>query len=202
MTTAMLDSELQSSNQAGQASKRFGRSAEHEQVGLNLMQEVRSEETALKIVELKIQDMKDRLEPKASRTRQAVDQTTVSVDSLYTQLYERPFPASDAAIISNHAMFLILCLVFVPVAVISLSGHISTLQQLGLGTAPAFLFGASLTIAVAGTGHFAFRKLVHGDSLFFNVAALACFALCAYGLWEFAQSRNLISSYSGERGIR
>ena len=163
---------------------------------MNLMQEVRSEETALKIVELKIQDMKDQLEPEVSRTRQALDQTTASVDSLYTQLYERAFPASDAAIISNHTMFSILCLMFIPVAIISMAGHISTLLQLGLGTVPAFLFGVSLTIAVAGAGHFAFRNLVHGDSLFFNLAALACFALCAYGLWEFAQSRNLISSYS------
>lgn len=110
--------------------------------------------------------------------------------SLWSHLYDRPIPASDAAILGLRITAGILAVLILISAVASVAGHVTTFYLSGAGAALSLLIGVPLTGLALASGYQLFEKILRRHWTLEAVVVLAASLLAFWGFFQMAQTRG------------
>lgn len=161
-----------------------------EALGYRTMVETGDELATRDICGLHIHAFADELKPKLSHISAAIQQTKARGHALFSHLYDRHEPVSDARMLGLAITAGILVVMILVALVASVGGHAVTFYLVGSGLPVSLLLGATLTGIATASGYQAYEKiLVHHKAAEGIVALVAC-ALCFWGLFQMAQARG------------
>jgi hypothetical protein len=130
------------------------------------------------------------LKPKLLRLSSAIQQTKGKRQSLWSHLYDRPEPVSDAKMLGSAIAAGILSVTIFVALVASVGGHAMTFYLFGSGFAVSVILGLALTGIATVSGWQAYEKIFVRHKVAEGIVVLVAFVLCFWGLMQMAQARG------------
>ena len=161
-----------------------------EQLGYQTMVETGNEEITKEICALHIHALADELKPELSRLSSDIEQKKDSRRALWSHLYDRHVPVSDAKILGLAIAASILVGLILVASVASVGGHAMTFYLFGFGLPISLILGVALTGIATASGYQAYEKILVRHKAVEGIAILAAFALCFWGLVQMTQARG------------
>lgn len=161
-----------------------------EELGYQTMVETGNEEITKEICALRLHAFADELKPELLRLSSDIEQKKGRRQSLWSHLYDRQVPASDAKILSLAITAGILAVLVVVALVASVGSNAMTFYLFGLGLPISLVFGVGLTGIAIASGYQAYEKILRRHWLAEGVVILAAFALFFWGVLQMAQARG------------
>jgi hypothetical protein len=161
-----------------------------EALGYRTMIETGDEIATREICGLHLHAFADELNPELSHLSSAIRQTKARGHALFSHLYDRHEPVSDAKMLGLAMTEGILAAMILVALVASVGGHTMTFYLFGSGLPVSLLLGATLTGIATASGYQAYESiLVHHKAAEGIIALVAC-VLCFWGLLQMAQARG------------
>ena len=161
-----------------------------EALGYKTMVETGDEMITKEICGLHIHAFADELKPELSRLSSVIQQTKGRRQALWSHLYDRHVPVSDAAMLGLTIAAGILAVMIVVASVASVGGHAMTFYLFGSGLPISLVLGVALTGIATASGYQAYEKILARHKVAEGIVILAAFALCFWGLLQMAQARG------------
>jgi hypothetical protein len=161
-----------------------------EELGYKTMVETGNEAITREICGLHIHALADEIKPELSRLSSVIQQTKAGWQALWSHLYERHEPVSDAKMLALEIAAGILAVMILVASVASVGGHTMTFFLFGSGLATSLVLGVALTGIATGSGYQAYEKILVRHKVAEAIVILAAFALCFWGLLQMAQARG------------
>ena len=161
-----------------------------EELGHKTMVETGDEAITKGICGLHIHAFADELKPELSRLFSGIQQTKGRRQALWSHLYDRHVPVSDAAMLGLTIAAGILAVMIVVASVASVGGHAMTFYLFGSGLPISLVLGVALTGIATASGYQAYEKILVRHKVVEGIVILAAFALCFWGLLQMAQARG------------
>jgi hypothetical protein len=156
------------------------------------MTEVGNEMSAWEICALYLQAFAHKLQPEIAQIAGRISEVRGHWQALWTHLYDRQVPVTDAALVSKAIEVMILSALVIVVTIASVATHSIMFSLTGRWLPVSLLLGVALTGLTAAIGYQAHKRLL---SLHRGVEALvitAATALCFWGLVEIAIARGTL----------
>ena len=169
------------------------RHVNYEQLGYQTMMETRSVERAKGICGLHVHALADELQPDLVRCQTESDELRLRGQALCAHLYQRPIPASDAAMIGLNIMLWFLVLLCGVTFIASAASHGLTFHFFGWSVPLSVAVGLTLTALAAAVGHQIYEKVLLTRPVLQSLVAVASFALCFWGLFQLAEARSTMT---------
>ena len=131
-----------------------------------------------------------RISEELSHLSSAIQQSKARAHALFSHLYDRHEPVSDAKMLGLAITACILIVMILVAAVASGGGHTMTFYLFGSGLPVSLLLGATLTGIATSSGYQAYEKILVHHKAAEGIIALAACALCFWGLFQMAQARG------------
>jgi hypothetical protein len=161
-----------------------------EELGYQTMVETRDEVIAKDICGLHIHALALELNPQLLRLSSDIEQKKGRWQSLWSHLYDRHTPVSDAKILGLAIAAGILAVMVVVASVASVGGHAMTFCLSGSGLPISLILGLVFTGIATASGYQAYEKIFVRHKAAEGIVILAAFALCFWGLLQMAQARG------------
>jgi hypothetical protein len=161
-----------------------------EELGCKTMVETGNEEITKEICALHIHAFADELKPELSRLSSDIEQKKDRRRALWSHLYDRHVPVSDAKIMGLAIAASILAVMIVVASVASMGGHAMTFYLFGSGLPISLILGVALTGIATASGYQAYEKILVRHKVAEGTVIIAAFALCFWGLVQMAQARG------------
>ncbi len=161
-----------------------------EELGYQTTLETGDEMVAKDICGLHIHAFADELKPEISQLASTIQQTKGRRQALWSHLYDRPIPVSDAAMLAQAVGVGILGIMMLVAAVASVGGHTTTFYLFGSGLWVSLMLGVALTGVATAAGYQAYEKIFVHHRMAEAIVILAAFVLCFWGLIQMAQARG------------
>ena len=161
-----------------------------EELGYQTMVETGDEMITRNICWLHIHAFADELKPKLSRLSSVIQQAKDRRQSLWSHLYDRHEPVSDATMLGLTVARGILVVMIVVASVASAGGHAMTFYLFGSGLAISVVLGVALTGIATASGYQAYEKILVRHRVAEGIVILTAVALCFWGLLQMAQARG------------
>jgi len=161
-----------------------------EELGHQTMVETGNEMIAKEICGLHIQAFADELKPELSRLSSDIEQKKGRRQSLWSHLYDRHAPVSDAKILGLAIAAGILALMIIVALVASVGSHAMTFYLFGFGLPVSLILGVTLTGIATTSGYQAYEKIFVRHKATEVIVIFAAFALFFWGLLQMAQARG------------
>jgi len=165
---------------------------DYEDLGYRTMLETGDQTHARNICGLHIHAHEDELRPEMSALTTAIQQVKSQRQALWSQLYDRHAPVSDAAMLGKTISADALAVMVVLAAIASIGGHFMTFYLTGTGAVVAMVLGLGITGLAAIAGHQTHEKILIHYRALEAVLITAAFVLCFWGLFEIAQARGTV----------
>jgi hypothetical protein len=166
------------------------RRIDFETLGYNTMMETGDEMITRDICALHIHAFVDELQPELARFSFDIRQTKGRRQALWSHLYDRNQPVSDAKMLGLAITRGILAVMIVVAAVASVGGHAMTFYLFGSGLFISLVLGIALTGVATASGYQAYEKILMRHRAAEAMVILAAFVLCFWGLLQMAQTRG------------
>lgn len=170
------------------------RHSDYEQLGYETMRETKSEQLAKQICALRLQALRDELHPQEKRCEDQMAEKRLRGQALCDQIYRRPMPVSDRAMVGMSIGLLLLVVLFGLTFVSSAVSHTITFAMFGWSLTVSAIVGMTVTVLAAAVGYQVFETMLLRNRLFHGLIAAASFALCFWGLVQLAQARGAMTS--------
>jgi hypothetical protein len=161
-----------------------------EELGFKTMLETQNEQRTKEICGLHISAYDDEIQPAIAAFNSEIEESIHQRHSLWTHLYDRPVPASDAWMLARGVGLGMLAVLFLVAFVTSAAGHMTTFYLFGLGWFTSGILGISLTGLTSATGHLAYEKFLNKYEKAQAVLVLSALLLCFWGLFQLAEARS------------
>jgi hypothetical protein len=161
-----------------------------EALGYKTMVETGDEVITKDICGLHIHAFADELKPELSRLSSVIQQTKGRRQALWSHLYDRHVPVSDAAMLGSAIAAGILAVMILVASFASVGGHAMTFYLFGSGLPISLVLGVALTGIATASGYQAYENILAGHKAAEGIVILAAFALCFWGLLQMAQARG------------
>jgi hypothetical protein len=161
-----------------------------EELGYRTMVETGDEMITKDICGLHLHAFADELKPKLSRLSSTIQQTKVRRQALWSHLYDRHVPVSDAAMLGLTIVAGIFAVMIVVASIASVGGHTMSFYLFGSGLVISLVLGVALTGIATASGYQAYEKILVRHKVAEGIVILAAFALCFWGLFQIAQARG------------
>jgi hypothetical protein len=161
-----------------------------EALGYEMMLETGDEVITRDICGLHIHAFADELKPELSRLSSLIQQARGRRQSLWSHLYDRREPVSDAAMLGLAIASGILVLMIMVASVASVGGHAMTFYLFGSGLLISLVLGVALTGIATASGYQVYEKVLVRHNAAEGVVIVAAFVLCFWGLLQMAQARG------------
>jgi hypothetical protein len=161
-----------------------------EELGFRTMLETQNEQTTKEICSLHLSAHQDALEPAMAALNSKIEEAAHQRQSLWTHLYDRPDPASDAWMLTRGIGIGLLAVLFFVVFLTSAAGHMTTFYLFGLGWFTSVILGLSLTGLTTAAGHLAYEKILIRHEMSQIVVIASALLLCFWGLFQLAEARS------------
>ncbi len=168
----------------------FEKERNFEELGFKTMLEIQNEQRVKEICGLHISAYNDEIQPSISALNSEIEESNHQQHSLWTHLYDRPVPASDAWMLARGVGLALLAVLFFVAFVTSAAGHMTTLYLFGLGWFTSAILGISLTGLTTATGHLAYEKLLSRYEKLQAALIVSALVLCFWGLFQLAEARS------------
>lgn len=166
------------------------REVDFEELGFKTMIETQNEQRTKEICGLHLSAYRDEIQPAISALGAEIEESTYQRHSLWTHLYDRPVPASDAWMLARGIGIGLLSILFLVAFVTSAAGHMTTFYLFGLGWFTSGILGISLTGLTTATGHLAYEKLFVRYEKVQAALIVSALVLCFWGLFQLAEARG------------
>ncbi len=166
------------------------RKIDFEALGYQTMAETGDEAIATSICANDIHALALGLTPRLSRLSFDIEQMKNRWQSLWSHLYDRHTPASDAAILSLRIGAGIFAALILVSAAASVAGHVTTFYLSGAGAALSLLIGVPLTGLALASGYQLFDKILRRQWTLEAIVVLAASLLASWGFFQMAQTRG------------
>jgi hypothetical protein len=161
-----------------------------EALGYKTMVETGDEMITRGICGLHIHAFADELKPELARLSFAIQQTKGKRQALWSHLYDRHEPASDATMLGLGITAGILAVMIVAAALASVGGHAMTFYLFGSDLAISLILGMAVTGIATASGYQAYEKILVRHKVAEGIVVLAACVLCFWGLLQMAQARG------------
>jgi hypothetical protein len=161
-----------------------------EGLGYQTMVETGDEAITKDICGLHIHAFAEELKPELSRLSSVIQQTKRRRQALWSHLYDRHEPVSDAKMLGLAIAAGILAVMIAVASVASVGGHAVTFYLFGSGPVVSVVLGAALTGIATASGYQAYEKILVRHKVAEGTVILAAFVLCFWGLLRMAQARG------------
>ena len=161
-----------------------------EALGYKTMVETGDQIATRDICGLHIHAFADELKPELSHLSSAIQRTKARGHALFSHLYDRHEPVSDAKMLGLAMTAGILVVMILVALVASVGGHAVTFYLFGSGLPVSLLLGATLTGIATASGYQAYEKILAHHKAAEAIIVLAACALCFWGLLQMAQARG------------
>jgi hypothetical protein len=161
-----------------------------EALGYQTMVETGDEVITRGYLRLHIHAFADELGPELLRLSSAIQERKGRRQALWSHLYDRPVPVSDATMLGLAVAKGILAVMTFVALVASVGGHVMTFYLFGSGLPISLVLGVALTGIATACGYQAYEKILAGHRFGEGFIVLAAFALCFWGLLQMAQARG------------
>jgi hypothetical protein len=161
-----------------------------EALGYRTMVETGHELATRDICGLHLQAFADELQPEVSRISSAIQLVKGRQHALWSHLYDREEPVSDAAMLGVAVAAGLLGLMILVAVLASLAGHTMTFYLFGSGLPVSLILGVALTGITTAAGYQAYEKVLVHHKVAEIIVILAAFVLCFWGLLQMAQARG------------
>ena len=161
-----------------------------EELGFKTMVETQNEQRTKEICGLHISAYDDEIQPAIAALNSEIEESTHQRHSLWTHLYDRPVPASDAWMLARGVGLGLLAILFFVAFATSAAGHMTTFYLFGLGWFTSGILGISLTGLTTATGHLAYEKFLNRYEKAQAALVLSALLLCFWGLFQLAEARS------------
>jgi hypothetical protein len=166
------------------------RRIDFEDLGYRTMVETGDEMITKDICGLHIHAFADELSPELSRLSSVIQQTKGRRQALWSHLYDRHVPVSDAAMLGLAIAAGILAVMIFVAAIASVGGHAVTFYLFGSGLPISLILGLALTGIATASGYQAYEKILVRHNVTEGIVILAAFVLCFWGILQMAQARG------------
>jgi hypothetical protein len=170
-------------------------STDFEHLGYETALQSRDQTAAEQICGLHIHAFADELQPEISDLDGRIDTNLARTRALYSHIYDRPLPVSDAAMLAHDHAVPVLIMLSAIAGIASVISHGMTFFLMGMGIW-AVVIGIGMTGVAVVAGHQLFESLLvqHKQLKALTVALVAC--LCFWGLLEIAMTRTALVAKS------
>ena len=166
------------------------RSTDFEELGYRTMVETGDELVTRDICGLHLHAFADELKPEISRLSSAIQQIKGRRQALWSHLYDRHIPVSDATMLGLTIAAGILAVMILVASVASVGGHAMTFYLFGSGLPISLVLAVALTGIATASGYQAYEKIFVHHKIAEVIVILFAFALCFWGLIQMAQARG------------
>jgi hypothetical protein len=166
------------------------RRTDFEALGYQTMVETGDEIITRDICGLHIHAFADELKPELSRLSSVIQQMKGRRQALWSHLYDRHEPVSDATMLGLTIAAAILAVMIFVASIASVGGHAMTFYLFGSGLPVSLVLGVALTGIATASGYQAYEKILVRHKAAEGIVILVAFALCFWGLFQMAQARG------------
>ena len=164
-----------------------------EALGYQTMVETGDEMITRNICGLHIHAFADELRPELLRLFSTIQQRKCRRQALWSHLYDRHEPVSDAKMLGLAIATGILAVMICVALLASVGGHAMTFYLFGSGLPVSLILSVALTGIATACGYQAYEKILAGHKVGEGLVVLAAFALCFWGLLQMAQARGTMA---------
>jgi hypothetical protein len=161
-----------------------------EELGYRTMVETGDEAITKEICGLHIHALGDQLNPELSCLFSVIQRMKGRWQALWSHLYDRHVPVSDAKILGLTIASCILAGLIFVTAVASVGSHAMTFYLFSSGLLISLVLAVALTGIATASGYQAYEKILVRHKAGEGIVILAAFVLCFWGLLQMAQARG------------
>jgi hypothetical protein len=168
------------------------RDKDFEQLGHDTMLEMGDENAAKRVCALELHAYEQALRPEIEKIRVEIQELKHRDMALHAELYDRPIPVSDAAMLVHSIGERVLLFLAVLAGLASLAGNLVLFFLLGFGMLVSLVLALGATAFPLVVGHLAYEKIVAQHKALQVALILGILALSIAGLLQFGQARRAV----------
>jgi hypothetical protein len=161
-----------------------------EEFGFQTMLHSDDEDRAKNICGLHLHAYADQLQPEISSLNSEIEHNKHHGLALHAQLYDRPIPVNDAAMLTHSLTSRTLLVLTVLAAIACFAGNTTTFYLFGFGPLLTLLMAAGTTALPLVVGHLAYERILAGHKGLQAAVIVVAVALCFGGLFQLAEARR------------
>ncbi|MGI9102211.1 MAG: hypothetical protein ACR2IF_07175 [Terriglobales bacterium] len=165
------------------------RKIDFEEVGFRAMMQTQDESLARGSCQPRLIALGNSIKPAVLSLGSEIKEAKDRAAALWAQLYDRPIPVSDLAMLATRIFAAALECLLALALLASLCGQALTFYFFGFGVLLSAVVAIAFTGIAVATGHQAFERMFIRYQLLADAVILAGFVLCFWGLFQVAQSR-------------
>src|ERR1700723_3000611 len=170
-----------------------------EQLGFDRMLEAGDENLAKHACALELYAYEQALRPEIQETGSEIQELRHKDTALHAELYDRPIPVSDAAMLVHSMGERVLLFLAVLAGLASLSGNLVLFFLLGFGMLVSVVLALGATAFPLVVGHLAYERIVARHKALQIALILGILSLSVAGLIQFGQARRAVVDKMGEK---
>ncbi len=170
-----------------------------EELGYMAMLEAGDESRAKQVCALELHAYEQALQPEIAETISKIQELKNRHAALHAQLYDRPIPVSDAAMLVYSLRARTLLVLAVLAGVASLAGNLTIFYLFGFGMLVTLILAVGATALPLAVGHLAYEKIVAQHKVLQGALILGVLALSIAGLMQLGQARKAAVDKAAEK---
>jgi len=171
-----------------------------EELGYKAMLEAGDESRAKQACALELHAYEQVLRPEIAEIGSEIQELKNRDFALHAQLYDRPIPVSDTAMLVRSMGARVLLVLAVLAGVASLAGNLTLFYLFGFGMLVTLVLAVGATALPLAVGHLAYEKIVAQHKALQGALILGVLALSIAGLMQLGQARKAVVDKAAEKG--
>jgi hypothetical protein len=163
-----------------------------EQLGFDTMLETGDENVAKQVCALELHACEQALRPEIEKIRVEIQELKHRDRALHAELYDRPIPVSDAAMLVHSMGERVLLILAILAGFASLAGNLVLFFLLGFGIPVSLVLALGATAFPLVVGHLAYEQIVARHKALQVILILGILVLSVAGLLQFGQARRAV----------
>jgi hypothetical protein len=163
-----------------------------EEFGRNTMLECNDEAKALEISQNHLRSFALEHKPKIDRLNDELKETCNRANSLHEELYARPIPVHDAAMLTHSHHVKIVLALAVLAALAGIGSNAAMFIYLDWGVLGALLAAIVITVLPLGLGHLFFEKVLAEHKIAQLVVIVLIAVFTGSAVYQFGQARRMV----------
>jgi hypothetical protein len=172
-----------------------------EEFGCDKMLESGDENVAKHACALELHAYEQALRPEIQKIGSEIQELKHKDTALHAELYDRPIPVSDAAMLVHSMGERVLLLLAILAGLASLAGNLVLFFLLGFGILVSVVLALGATAFPLVVGHLAYEKIVARHKALQVALILGILALSVAGLIQFGQARRAVVDKMTEKSM-
>jgi hypothetical protein len=163
-----------------------------EEFGYEKMLESGDENLAKRVCALELHAYEQTLRPEIQKTGSEIQELEHKDTALHAELYDRPIPVSDAAMLVHSMGERVLLFLAVLAGLASIAGNLVLFFLLGFGIIVSVVLALGATAFPLVVGHLAYERIVARHKALQVALILGILVLSVAGLIQFGQARRAV----------